>query len=111
MTPARLERYQPFYMKKLSFQRDDMSGVGWTNGIYVAKAISACLSKKARYPNSPMQLFEDGSSEMPDEDALARQDLDRFMAIASVFNASHPELGGSLVPDEDAEMIVDTSDM
>ena len=115
MTPAKLERYQPFFMKKLSFQRDDLSGTGWVNGIYVAKAIGSCLSKKSRYPSSPLQLFEE-VSEAPDDDALAKRDLNRFMAIASMFNAAHPELGGSLIQDEDTETVFvtaddDTSDM
>lgn len=37
-------------------QKND--GIAWMNGLYFAKAISACFSKQNKYPDKPLQLFK-----------------------------------------------------
>ena len=62
--------------------QDDMSEMGWTNGLYVSNAIGASFSKRHKYPSSPLQLYETPE----DNEAQEFSDAERFKAFAMVFN-------------------------
>lgn len=60
-----------------------MSDTGWTNGLYVVRAISSCFSKNAKYPDEPLRLWND---ETPKEESEKLSDADRFAGFVAAFN-------------------------
>ena len=77
-------------MERLKVEKDNTSLAGWVNGQYIAKAISANFSKKAKYPDTPFKLYE--VFEETDEEVYEYTDADRFLAYALAFNNAHPDL-------------------
>lgn len=98
MNPKQIERYQPFLLEKIKYDRDEMSQRGWIDGQYVAKAISINFSKKAKYPDSPIQFYR--PTEEIEEEEYRVTDADKFWAGAMVFNASHPALKQLPAPED-----------
>lgn len=85
LNPKKLERYQPFLMERLKKAKDQDSEVGWINGQYVARAVSAVLPKGKRYPETPIRFY--GLPE--DEEGNVITDADRFAAWATMFNKAN----------------------
>jgi len=85
LNPRLLERYQPFMTATLKQRRENSSETGWTNGLYVAKAIGACMPKGKSYPSEPEKLW--GNNEEINEEGEPFTDADRFGAFAMAFNA------------------------
>ena len=67
-----------------------MSQHGWINGQYVAKAISVNFSKKAKYPDNPIQFYR--ADDEIEGEVYEITDADRFWAGAMIFNTTHPGL-------------------
>ena len=84
LNPRLIERYQPFMMERKKFRQDTMSDVGWANGLYVGRAVSACFPKGKAYPSEPLKLY---SSAEENETAAPITDADRFSGFAAAFNA------------------------
>lgn len=85
LNPKLVMRYQPYMMAWKKNQQDVMSDEGWTNGLYVGRAISASFPKGKNYPSEPLKLY---SSNDP-EDIEARKpitDADRFGGFVAMFN-------------------------
>lgn len=85
LNPKLVMRYQPYMMAWKKNQQDVMSDEGWTNGLYVGRAISASFPKGKNYPPEPLKLY---SSNDP-EDTEARKpitDADRFGGFVAMFN-------------------------
>lgn len=85
-----MERYLPFYRERVNAKWDDLTNAGWANGLYVARAVGACFSKKGKYPDKPMPLIEVGP--VDDEAPIMSKDLERFLNFAAEYNRAHPEL-------------------
>ena len=84
-----MERYQPFMLERYRQGKSDISEMGWTNGMYVARAIDSALPKGKRYPDTPLDLY--GTPMIEDEEtgeSHACTDADRFWAFASNVNAN-----------------------
>lgn len=82
LNPKKVQRYQPYMMEMLKQGKDDISENGWTNGLYVARAIGTCLSKNKKYPQTPLKLYQSAEDEVV-------SDAERFQAWAIAFNASY----------------------
>lgn len=91
LTPAKMERYLP-YMEEWYFQRkEEMSEVGWTNGLYIGRAVGGCISKKSHYPDLPLEIYKRPE---PEEDSIQEEsqmcfDAQRFLAFATVYNKAN----------------------
>lgn len=75
-------KIKPFFeADKIRFKNkmSDMETSAYVNGIYVAKAIGACLSKNGKYPEKILGIFDlDKQKEKPmteDEIKQARENL------------------------------------
>lgn len=79
-----MERYQPFFQEQLKQRREEISDAGWTNGLYVGRAIESCLTKGKRYPDEPLKLWCDGNTS--EEVSESFTDADRFAGFAAAFN-------------------------
>lgn len=79
MNPAKLKPF--FEADKIRFKNkmSDMETSAYVNGIYVAKAVGACLSKGSKYPEKPLGIFEFDKREekelTEEEIKLAREKL------------------------------------
>lgn len=69
---------------------DDLTNAGWANGLYVARAVGACFSKKGKYPDRPMPLIE--IEPVDDVAPKMSMDLEKFLNFATEYNKAHPEL-------------------
>lgn len=83
LNPKLMERYQPFFAEQMKQRRQEMSDQGWTNGLYVGRAIANCFPKGKKYPDEPLVLWSDG---VADEFAEPFTDADRFAGFVSMFN-------------------------
>lgn len=83
LNPKLLLRYLPYMKAQRRNRQDEMSDIGWTNGLYVSRAIGSALSKRAKYPESPLQLYQTND---PEEKKDGFTDADRFAAFATMFN-------------------------
>lgn len=79
-----MERYYPFFTEQLKQRHEDMSAVGWINGLYTGRAIGNCFPKGKKYPEEPLTLWGDGHT--TDEVAEQFTDADKFAGFASMFN-------------------------
>lgn len=86
LNPKIMERYLPFFREQMKCRRDNMSDSGWINGLYIGMAIGSCFSKNAKYPEEPLELWNDGVSE---EDSEPFTDADRFAGFAAAFNKNN----------------------
>lgn len=84
LNPKIMERYLPFFKEQAKYRRENMSDIGWVNGLYVGRAIGSCFPKGKKYPDEPMELWSDGAS---DEYSEPFTDADRFGAFAAAFNS------------------------
>lgn len=84
LNPKRVQRYQAFIEEAKKQDVNHTSQDGWIYGNYMAKAISACFSKNAKYPTEPTVFFPDEP-----EEEFKISDADRFWAFAQMFNKSH----------------------
>lgn len=82
-----MERYQPFFQEQLKQRREEMSDAGWTNGLYVGRAIGSCFSKGSKYPDEPLELWSAG--ENVEELSEPITDADRFAGFAAAFNRNN----------------------
>lgn len=83
LNPKIMERYLPFFKEQMKYRRENMSNVGWVNGIYVGRALGSCLPKGKKYPDEPLALWSDGT---PEETSEPFTDADRFAGFAATFN-------------------------
>ena len=83
LNPAKLTRYQPFLIEKVRHEKEEISEVGWTNGLYVSRAISGVLPKGRKYPDTPIEIYAKPDEE---EEAQPFTDVDRFKMFAETFN-------------------------
>ena len=85
LNPKLIERYEPYMIAYRKNQQDEISDVGWTNGLYVGRAISASFPKGKTYPNEPLRLYSTANPE-DSEEGKPISDADRFGGFATVFN-------------------------
>lgn len=88
LNPVKLQRYQTFFVEQLKQKRKEISEQGWTNGLYVGRAIASCFPKGKKYPDEPLVLWNDGTN---DEATEPFTDADRFAGFASMFNKRFEE--------------------
>ena len=100
--PKEMERHMPFLIERYKQGKNGMSEVGWMNGHYVARAISACLSKNKSYPDEYIEFY-------PTEPEEEFTDADRFWAFAQMFNVG-AEKKEDVVIEEAGEAIPETID-
>lgn len=81
-TPKKLERYQEFFLKRKEEREEELSRIGWFNGMYVLQAIGATFGK-SKYPKSP---FWQESIVEEEEETQPMTDADFFSAYAMAFN-------------------------
>ena len=86
LNPKLIQRYQPFLLATIRQNHSDVSETGWVNGLYVARAIGACLPKGKHYPHEPENLWGNTNDNM-NEDVEPLTDADRFEAFMISFNA------------------------
>lgn len=89
LNPKIMERYLPFFKEQARQRLENISSVGWVNGIYVGRAINGCFAKNAKYPEEPMKLWTDGESAEEVSDPFT--DADRFAIFAATFNKNNFE--------------------
>ena len=85
LNPKKMMRYQPFMQERMRQKHDDESRLGWMHGVYVSRAIGASMSKRAKYPQTPIDFYERPE---PEEEAQPISDFERFKAFAMVYNAA-----------------------
>lgn len=83
LNPAKMLRYLPFFTEQAKQKKRDVSEAGWTNGVYVGRAIAGCFPKGKKYPDEPLVLWNDGST---DENTEPITDAERFAGFAAAFN-------------------------
>ena len=84
LNPRLMERYQPYFQEQLKQRREDISDAGWTNGLYVGRAIGSCFSKNTKYPDEPLKLWGTGEEVAVTSEPFT--DADRFAGFAAAFN-------------------------
>lgn len=84
LNPAKLLRYQPFLMERVRRENDEVSEIGWINGLYVQYAIGSVLPKGRRYPEQAVQFYSYGDEQQEEQQQFT--DADRFFAFATMFN-------------------------
>lgn len=80
--------------------------MGWTNGLYVSRAISGVLPKGRKYPDAPLEIYATPDEE---EEAQPFTDVDRFKMIAAMFNKQF-ELKSVEDKDSTAEKPIEDTD-
>lgn len=84
LNPRKIKSFEKTYKEKTIFkQQEKMEFINyqsWLNGIYVAKAISACFSKEHSYPIKPIDMKQS------DEIFSNEDNAENFKAFAEAFN-------------------------
>lgn len=83
LNPVKMERYLPFFAEQMKKKREDMTNIGWANGLYTGYAIASCFSKSKKYPEQPIELWKHGAT---NESSESFTDADRFAGFAASFN-------------------------
>ena len=111
LNPAKLERYEPYLNAWLEEQKATLSEAGWTNGLYVGRAIGTAFSKSAKYPDSPLELYRTVEPDGDDDEGPAQKftDADRFGAWAAMFNKSREAKTAKEADSEGAKQTVELS--
>ena len=89
LNPKRMKPIEKAYEMKMDGQQNRMNLEAWVNGLYVQHAIASVLSKRAKYPAKPLELFGKEKPKSPQEEADA---FKRFMLQHNAINKVHKEI-------------------
>ena len=80
LNPRRLEAFVKAYRQRMELQAKLDNQNAWLHGQYVAYAVAACLSKKAKYPKQPFAFAGEDSQ---------RERMERIKANMMSFAIRH----------------------
>lgn len=80
LNPKKLKPFEKAYSMKLEAKQNRMNLDNWLQGLYNQHAIASVLSKRAKYPQKPFDLF--GTSKK-----TPQQEADEFMRFMLQHNA------------------------
>ena len=76
LNPRKLKPFEKAMELKQKAIQNRMNLTGWVSGIYVQHAIASCLSKGAKYPQKPLDIFGLEEKATPQEEVAM---FERFM--------------------------------
>ena len=107
MTPAAIKREIEGFYERRKNDWERVQYQSWLSGLYVMNAIEACLSRKNRYPNNPMEQKEIITDDLmlteEQKDYYRDQFVKRLQRMERRFNkAKEKENGTAIVPGNDS---------
>lgn len=85
LNPRRIRQIAKAFQHKQEEKRATINYTSWLNGIYISKAISACFSKDAHYPQIPIDLTRKNERTMKEKLELWA------LAVNAEYDRKHPE--------------------
>ena len=89
LNPTRMKPIEKAYELEQEGQQRRMNLSAWVNGLYVQRAIASVLSRGAKYPAKPIELFGKEQKLSPEQEADA---FKRFMLQHNAINKVHKEI-------------------
>lgn len=75
MNPRKLKPFEKAYEMELESRQSSMNLKAWLEGLYVQNAVASVLSKGAKYPKKPFELFG-GKKKTAQEEGM---DFERYV--------------------------------
>lgn len=88
MSPKILHIYQKEYENQVQEKSDMIDYKAWLSGLYVMKAVGACLNEKNKYPETQLSIQKNKPEETGEIAAI------RFSEFAKSFNKGFNEKAG-----------------
>ena len=90
MSPKILHIYQKEYEKQTQEKADMIDYESWLIGLYVMKAVGACLNNKNKYPETQLRIQKNKSEETGEIAAI------RFAEFSKSFNKGFNKKAGEI---------------
>lgn len=90
MSPKILHIYQKEYENQVQEKADMIDYKAWLSGLYVMKAVGACVNNKNKYPETQLRLQKSKSEETGEIAAI------RFAEFAKSFNKGFDKKAGGV---------------
>lgn len=89
LNPTRMKPIERAYELEQEGQQKRLNLAAWISGLYVQRAVASVLSKGARYPAKPIDIFGKEQKLSPEQEADA---FKRFMLQHNAINKVHKEI-------------------
>lgn len=80
LNPRKLKPFEKAYEMKLESRQNSMNLEAWLKGLYTQHAVASIMSKRAKYPQKPFDLFGN-------QKKTPQQEADEFMRFMLQHNA------------------------
>ena len=81
LNPRKLKPFEKAYELKLEAKQNAMNLEAWLNGLYNQNAIASVLSKSAKYPQKPFNLFNAKKKTVKEEGMDFERYVQQFNAM------------------------------
>lgn len=69
LNPRKMKPIEKAYEMKMEARQNQMNLEGWLDGLYIQNAIASVMSKNAKYPKKPFDMFGTTKPKTPEEEA------------------------------------------
>jgi len=81
LNPRKLKPFEKAYEMDMDARQGRMNLEAWLHGLYVQNAVGSILSKNAKYPKKPHEIFGSKRKKTPQEEGMD------FLRYVEQFNA------------------------